>query len=71
MPPDYFLWESVKSMVYADIPTTLKALEVYINLVINEIRPEIFEKVVKNWTNQMRFVTTSLGGHMPEIIFKT
>ena len=34
-------------MVYADKPTTLEALEVNINRAIDEIRPEILEKVVK------------------------
>ena len=58
-------------MVYADKPTTLKALEANINRAINEIRPEILDKVVKNWTDRMRLVTISHGGHMPEIIFKT
>ena len=58
-------------MVYADKPTSLKALEVNINRPINEIRPKLLEKVVKNWTDQMRFVTISRGGHIPEIIFKT
>ena len=57
-------------MVYVDKPTTLEALEVNINWAINEIRPEILENVVKNWTDRIRFVTISRGGHMPEIIFK-
>ena len=58
-------------MVYADKSTTLEALEVNINRGINEIIPEILEKMVKNWTDQMSFVTINRGGHMPEIISKT
>ena len=58
-------------MVYADKPITLEALEVNINRAINEIRPEILEKVDKNWTDQMRFSTISHGDHVPEIIFET
>ena len=58
-------------MVNGDKPTTLEALEVNINRAINQMRPEILEKVVKNWTNRMRFLTINRGGHMPEIIFKT
>ena len=58
-------------MVYADKPTTLEALEVNINRAINEIMLEILEKVDKNWTDWIRFVTISHGGHMPEIIFKS
>ena len=48
-------------MVYADKPTTLEAFEDNINQVIDEIRPEISEKVIKNWTDRMRFVTISRG----------
>ena len=58
-------------MVYADKPTTLEALEFNINGAINVIRPDILEKVVKNQTDQMRFLTISRGGHMLEIILKT
>ena len=58
-------------MVYADKSTTLEALEVNIKRAINEIRPGISEKVVKNGTDQMGFVTISRAGHMFEIIFKT
>lgn len=70
-PPDYFLWGYVKSMVYANKPTTLEALEANIQQAIYEIKPEILEKVVKNWTERMRFVTISRGGHMPEVMFKS
>ena len=52
-------------------PTTLKSLEVNINRAIDEIRPEILEKVVKNWTVGCASVTISRGGHMPAIIFQT
>ena len=70
-PQDYFFWGYVESMVYADKPTTMVALKVNINRAINEIRPEMLEKVTKNWTDRMRFETISRGGHMPKIIFKT
>ena len=33
---DHFIWGYVKSMVYADNPKTLEAMEVNINLAINE-----------------------------------
>ena len=71
MPPHYLLWGYIKSMVYADKPTTLEALKVNISRAINKISPEILEKVVKNWTDRMRFVTISRGSHMLEINFKT
>ena len=70
-PPDYFLWGYGKSMVYDDKPTTLEALKVDINQAINRIRPEILEKVVKNWTDQTCFVKIIRGRHIPVIIVKT
>ena len=58
-------------MVNADKPTILETMEVNINRAINEIRPVILEKVVKSWTDRMRFVTISHGGPILEITFKT
>jgi hypothetical protein len=69
-PLDYFLWGYVKSLVYTDKPATLEALEANIQATIDAIRPDLLEKVVKNWTDRMDHVTRSRGGHMPEIIFK-
>ena len=68
-PLDYFLWGYVKSLVYADKPATIDALEDNIVRVIRDIRPALLEKVTQNWTSRMRFVKNSRGGHMPEIIF--
>ena len=69
-PLDYFLWGYVKSLVYADKPVTIDALEASIVRVIRDIRPPVLEKVTQNWTSRMRFVRSSRGGDMPEIIFK-
>ncbi|GFS83230.1 thrombospondin-1 [Trichonephila clavipes] len=49
-PLDYFLWDYVKSLVYADKPQTLDHLEDNIRRVIADIRPQILEKVIENWT---------------------
>ena len=68
---DYFLWGYVRSMVYADKPTTLETLDININRDIDEVRPEILEKVIQNWTDRMRFVRISCGNHMPEISYET
>ena len=43
-PPDYFCSVYIKSMVYADKPTTLEALEVNINRAINEIDQNYWKK---------------------------
>ncbi|GFU23074.1 putative transposable element [Trichonephila clavipes] len=47
---EYFLWGYVKSLVYADKPQTLDHLEDDIYRVIADIRPQMLEKVIENWT---------------------
>ncbi|GFU23985.1 hypothetical protein TNCV_3332091 [Trichonephila clavipes] len=49
-PLDYYLWGYVKSLVYADKPQTLDHLEDNIRRVIADIRPQMLEKVIENWT---------------------
>ncbi|GFY00955.1 transposable element Tc3 transposase [Trichonephila clavipes] len=69
-PLDYFLWGYVKSLVYADKPQTLDHLEDNIRRVIADIRPQMLEKVIENWTSRLDNIRASRGSHMPEIIFK-
>ncbi|GFV88005.1 uncharacterized protein TNCV_3241551 [Trichonephila clavipes] len=52
-PLDYFLWGYVKSLVYADKPQTLDHLENNIRRVIADIRPQMLEKVIENWTSRL------------------
>ncbi|GFV51830.1 uncharacterized protein TNCV_1321861 [Trichonephila clavipes] len=52
-PLDYFLWGYVKSLVYADKPQTLDYSEDNIRRVIADIRPQMLEKVIENWTSQI------------------
>ncbi|GFW10693.1 uncharacterized protein TNCV_4918121 [Trichonephila clavipes] len=66
----YFLWGYVKSLVYADKPLTIDYLEVIILRVIADIRPQMLEKVIENWTSRLDYIRASRGRHMPEIIFK-
>ncbi|GFV34058.1 putative LOC100569746 [Trichonephila clavipes] len=66
----YFLWGYVKSLVYADKPETLDHLEDNIRRVIADIRPQMLEKVIENWTSRLDYIRASRGSHMPEIIFK-
>ncbi|GFV79560.1 uncharacterized protein TNCV_280111 [Trichonephila clavipes] len=66
-PLDYFLWGYVKSLVYADKPQTLDHLEDNIRRVIADIRPQMLEKVIENWTSRLDYIR---GSPMPEIIFK-
>ncbi|GFW16025.1 uncharacterized protein TNCV_4432981 [Trichonephila clavipes] len=67
---DYFLWGYVKSLVYADKPQTLDYLEDSIRRVIADIRPQMLEKVIENWTSRLDYIRASRGSHMPEIMFK-
>ncbi|GFW61328.1 putative DD41D transposase [Trichonephila clavipes] len=67
---DYFLWGYVKSLAYADKPQTLDQLEDNIRRVIADIRPQMLEKVIENWTSRLDYIQASRGSPMPEIIFK-
>ncbi|GFX93510.1 DUF4817 domain-containing protein [Trichonephila clavipes] len=67
---DYFLWGYVKSLVYADKPQTLDHLEDNIRRVIADIRPQMLEKVIENWTSRLDYIRASRGSHVPEIIYK-
>ncbi|GFW50870.1 uncharacterized protein TNCV_3591521 [Trichonephila clavipes] len=53
-PLDYFLWDNVKSLVYADKPQTRDHLEDNIHRVIADIRPQMLKKSSKigrpDWT---------------------
>ncbi|GFS84460.1 putative transposable element [Trichonephila clavipes] len=69
-PLDYFLWGYVKSLVYADKPQTLDHLEDNIPRVIADIRPQMLEKVIENWTSRLDYIRANRGSPMPEIIFK-
>ncbi|GFS50668.1 uncharacterized protein TNCV_2042391 [Trichonephila clavipes] len=69
-PLDYFLWGYVKSLVYADKPQTLDHLEDNVRRVIADIRTQMLEKVIENWTSRLDYIRASRGSPMPEIIFK-
>ncbi|GFU68386.1 uncharacterized protein TNCV_3077741 [Trichonephila clavipes] len=69
-PLDYFLWGYVKSLVYADKPQTPDHLEDNIRRVIADIRTQMLEKVIENWTSRLDYIRASRGSPMPEIIFK-
>ncbi|GFU35287.1 putative transposable element [Trichonephila clavipes] len=69
-PLDYFLWGYVKSLVYADKPQTLEHLENNIRRVMADIRPQMLEKFIENWTSRLDYIRASRGSHMPVIIFK-
>ncbi|GFW70764.1 uncharacterized protein TNCV_2923191 [Trichonephila clavipes] len=55
-PLDYFLWGYVKSLVYADKPQTLDHLEDNIHRVITDIRSQMLEKVIEDWTSRLNYI---------------
>ncbi|GFU57637.1 uncharacterized protein TNCV_3637931 [Trichonephila clavipes] len=55
-PLDYFLWGYVKPLVYADKPQTLDHLEDSIHRVIADIRPQMLENVIENWTSRLYYI---------------
>ncbi|GFV90180.1 transposable element Tc3 transposase [Trichonephila clavipes] len=57
----------VQSLVYVDKPQTLDHLEDNIRRVIADIRPQMLEKVIENWTSRLDYIRAS---STPEIIFK-
>ncbi|GFV08094.1 uncharacterized protein TNCV_1047231 [Trichonephila clavipes] len=70
-PLDYFLWVYAKSLVSAeDTPQTLDHLEDIIHRVIADIRPQMLEKIIENWTSRLDYIRASRDSHMPDIIFK-
>ncbi|GFT41758.1 DUF4817 domain-containing protein [Trichonephila clavipes] len=62
-PLDYFLWGYVKSLVYADKSQTLDHLEDNIHRVIADIRPQMLEKVIENWTSRLDYIRASRGSN--------
>ncbi|GFV63774.1 hypothetical protein TNCV_3240851 [Trichonephila clavipes] len=71
LPPRIALGSSdSQSLVYADKPQTLDHLEDNIRRVIADIRPQMLEKVIENWTSRLDYIRASRGSPMPEIIFK-
>ncbi|GFY05053.1 uncharacterized protein TNCV_561851 [Trichonephila clavipes] len=64
-PLDNFLWGYVKSLVYADKPQSLDHLEDNIRRVIADIRPQMLEKFIENWTSRLDYIRASHGSPMP------
>jgi len=68
-PLDFFLWGYLKSQVYTNKPQTIDALKVNITNAIQQIQPDLCEKIIENWTARIR--VTKRGGHLSDVIFHT
>ncbi|GFX54972.1 hypothetical protein TNCV_3318891 [Trichonephila clavipes] len=64
------LYPELQSLVYADKPQTRDHLKDNIRRVSADIRPQMLEKVIENWTSRLDYMRASRGSPMPEIIFK-
>ncbi|GFU51802.1 hypothetical protein TNCV_855771 [Trichonephila clavipes] len=52
------IWSEANPQVYVETPLH------------SEIRPQMLEKVIENWTSRLDYIRASRGSPMPEIIFK-
>lgn len=68
-PLDYFLWGYVKSLVYANTPTTLEELRANIEREIAAVSAEMCGRVVENWVQRIDRCKRARGGHMNEVEF--
>ncbi|GFW92024.1 CREB-regulated transcription coactivator 1 [Trichonephila clavipes] len=59
-----------QSLVYADKPQMLDHLKDNIRRIIADIRPQMLEKVIENWTSRLDYIRARRGSPMLEIIFK-
>ena len=60
----------MKSLGHAYKPQTINHLKDNIRSVIADIRPQMLEEMIENWTSRLDYVRANRGGLMPEIIFK-
>ena len=68
-PLDYFLWGYLKSLVYANKPTTLEELEDNIRTVIASVTPQTLDRVIENWTQRLDQCKRSRGGYLSQVLF--
>ena len=68
-PLDYYLWDAVRDMRYADKPETIDALKDNIREAIGEIQLHTIVNVLKNWTDCLGYCMASRVSYFNEIIF--
>ena len=68
-PLDFLLCGHIKSLVYANKPSTLDGLKDNIQLEIANVPIEICARVVENWVQRIDRSKRARGGHMTVIEF--
>ncbi|GFS46285.1 putative DD41D transposase [Trichonephila inaurata madagascariensis] len=68
-PLDFFLWGYVKSLVYANKPTTLEELKANIECKIAAVSAEMCGRVMENWVQRIDRCKRGRVGHMIEVEF--
>lgn len=68
-PLDFFLWGHIKSLVYANQPTTINELRDNIIREIRNVPVELCARVAENFVQRIHRCKSSRGGHMAEIEF--
>jgi len=68
-PLDFFLWGYLKSQIYTNKPQTIDVLKIN---AIQQIQPDLCEKVIENWTARIpNVIKRSRGKHLSDVIFCT
>ena len=62
-PCDFYLWGILKARVYSPLPKTLDQLNVNIDREIKNIKPDVLNRVIKNFEKRCDLVVDNLGGH--------
>ena len=69
MPLDFFSWDPIKSLVYANKPTTLDNLKGNIQREIANVPVEMCARVMENWVQRIESCKRARGDHMTNIEF--
>ena len=68
-PLDFFLWGYIKSLVYANKPSTIEELRANIHREIAAVPAEMCGRVIENWVQRIDRCKRARGGHMNEVEF--
>lgn len=68
---DFFLRGFLKSQVYANKPQNTAVFKANITHAIGLIQPDLYARVMENWTFRLRYTQRSRGGHLNDVLFHT